>query len=62
MEALMGATLASLTIYDMLKATSKAITVTDLMLLEKSGGKSGKYISQGVKDRVSQAGKKDSST
>eukprot|EP00948_MAST-09A_sp_MAST-9A-sp1_P000784 g784.t1 len=58
MEAMLGVSATSLCIYDMLKATSKAITVTDIMLLEKSGGKSGKYISQGVKDRVSQAGKK----
>jgi molybdenum cofactor biosynthesis protein MoaC len=44
MEALMGATLASLTIYDMLKAVDKKIMITDIMLDYKDGGRSGKFI------------------
>lgn len=40
MEALVGATHAALCIYDMLKAASKDITITDVRLLEKTGGKS----------------------
>ena len=44
MEALMGATLASLTIYDMLKAVDKKIMITDIMLDYKDGGRSGKFV------------------
>ena len=44
MEALMGATLASLTIYDMLKAVDKKIMITDIMLEYKDGGRSGKFV------------------
>jgi len=43
MEALTGASVAALTIYDMCKAVNKAISISDLHLLEKSGGKSGSY-------------------
>lgn len=43
MEALTAVTVACLTIYDMLKATDKAMTFTGIRLLEKSGGRSGKY-------------------
>jgi cyclic pyranopterin monophosphate synthase len=39
MEALTGATVAALTVYDMCKALSHEITITDVQLLEKSGGK-----------------------
>ena len=44
MEALMGATLASLTIYDMLKAVDKKIMITDIMSDFKDGGRSGKFV------------------
>lgn len=40
MEALTGAAVAALTIYDMCKALSHGIAIRDLRLLEKSGGKS----------------------
>ena len=43
MEALTAATIACLTIYDMAKAVDRAMTVTDVRLVEKSGGKSGDY-------------------
>jgi cyclic pyranopterin phosphate synthase len=43
MEALVAASAAALTIYDMLKAVEKGIVVTDLRLIEKSGGKSGTW-------------------
>jgi len=43
MEALVAASVAALTVYDMLKAVDKGILVTDLRLLEKSGGKSGRW-------------------
>lgn len=43
MEALTAASIASLTIYDMCKPVDKDILISDIMLLEKSGGKSGIY-------------------
>ncbi len=43
MEALTACAVAALTVYDMLKAASKGLEITDLRLLEKSGGKSGEW-------------------
>jgi cyclic pyranopterin monophosphate synthase len=43
MEALTACATACLTIYDMLKAVDRAMTITDLRLIEKSGGKSGHF-------------------
>ncbi|HTO28403.1 MAG TPA: cyclic pyranopterin monophosphate synthase MoaC [Devosia sp.] len=43
MEALVAASTAALTLYDMAKAIDRGIVVTDLCLLEKSGGKSGDF-------------------
>ncbi len=43
MEALVAASTAALTLYDMAKALDRAMTITDICLLEKSGGKSGDY-------------------
>jgi len=43
MEALVGASTASLTIYDMLKYTGRNMIITETKLLEKTGGKSGSY-------------------
>ena len=43
MEAMVAASTAALTVYDMLKAVSKGIEVADLRLLAKSGGKSGDW-------------------
>lgn len=40
MEALTGASIAALTLYDMCKAVNPAIIISDLKLLKKSGGKS----------------------
>lgn len=39
MEALMGASVAALTIYDMIKAVSHRVEITDTKLLSKTGGK-----------------------
>ncbi|MHB1342601.1 MAG: cyclic pyranopterin monophosphate synthase MoaC [Coriobacteriia bacterium] len=44
MEALTAAAVAGLTIYDMCKAVDRGMVVTDVMLLEKEGGKSGHYL------------------
>jgi len=43
MEAMMGVSVALLTIYDMCKAVDKAMTLSDICLQEKHGGKSGVY-------------------
>jgi cyclic pyranopterin phosphate synthase len=43
MEALVAVSAAALTIYDMCKALDKSIEITDIYLLEKTGGKSGPY-------------------
>lgn len=43
MEALCGATIACLTIYDMLKYTGKDMVISQIKLLKKTGGKSGDY-------------------
>ena len=43
MEALCGTAAACLTIYDMLKYTSRAMTITEVKLIEKTGGKSGSF-------------------
>jgi cyclic pyranopterin phosphate synthase len=44
MEALTAASIAALTIYDMCKAIDRGMTVTDVRLLRKSGGKSGDFV------------------
>lgn len=43
MEALTAVAVACLTIYDMLKAVDKSMTITGIKLLEKTGGRSGTY-------------------
>ena len=43
MEALVAASVAALTVYDMCKALDKGIAIRDVVLERKSGGKSGEY-------------------
>ena len=43
MEALTSVSVAALTVYDMCKAIDKDIVIKDIMLISKSGGKSGEY-------------------
>ena len=43
MEALTGAQIALLTIYDMCKAVDRGMVISDIRLIEKSGGKSGHW-------------------
>ena len=43
MEALTAASIAALTLYDMLKASSKGIVIRETKLLSKTGGKSGEW-------------------
>ncbi len=44
MEALHACTAAALTIYDMCKALDRAMVISDVMLIEKSGGRSGDFL------------------
>lgn len=44
MEAMTAAAVAALTIYDMCKAMDKSIAIREIVLLRKSGGKSGDYV------------------
>ena len=46
MEALTAAATAALTVYDMCKAVQRDIVIGDIMLLKKSGGKSGEFVRQ----------------
>ncbi len=46
MEALTAASVAALTVYDMVKAVDRAMTITDIKLSHKSGGKSGTFTRQ----------------
>jgi cyclic pyranopterin phosphate synthase len=46
MEALVGVSAAALTIYDMCKAVDRGITITDIQLMKKSGGRSGTFIKE----------------
>jgi cyclic pyranopterin phosphate synthase len=43
MEALVAASVAALTVYDMLKAVERGIAIEHVRLLEKAGGRSGKW-------------------
>jgi cyclic pyranopterin phosphate synthase len=43
MEALVAASVAALTVYDMCKALDKGIKIREILLVRKSGGKSGDY-------------------
>ncbi len=47
MEALTGAQIALLTIYDMCKAVDRGMVIGDIRLIEKSGGKSGHWKAPG---------------
>lgn len=44
MEAMTGASIAALAIYDMCKAIDKGIIISEIKLMKKSGGKSGTFI------------------
>lgn len=46
MEALIGVNIALLTIYDMCKAIDKSMEMTDIHLVQKTGGKSGTFINE----------------
>lgn len=49
MEALVAVAAAALTVYDMCKALDKGIEITDIFLVEKTGGKSGDFRRKGAR-------------
>lgn len=49
MEALTAVSVAALTIYDMCKAVDKEMVISDILLLTKSGGKSGNFVRTAAK-------------
>ena len=51
MEALTGVSVALLTIYDMCKAIDKHMVMTDIHLVEKTGGKSGDFLFKEIKTK-----------
>jgi cyclic pyranopterin phosphate synthase len=55
MEALTAATVAALTVYDMLKAIDRGMTIERVRLLEKTGGRSGRYVSDEASTEPSRA-------
>jgi cyclic pyranopterin monophosphate synthase len=48
MEALTAVSVACLTVYDMVKAVERGVAIETIRLIEKSGGKSGRYRAQGT--------------
>jgi cyclic pyranopterin phosphate synthase len=43
MEAMTAAAVAALTVYDMVKGLERGVTIAEIALLEKSGGRSGPW-------------------
>jgi cyclic pyranopterin phosphate synthase len=56
MEALVAVAAAALTVYDMCKAIDKGMEITDIVLVRKTGGKSGDFVR--AKSKKSRAGKR----
>jgi cyclic pyranopterin phosphate synthase len=47
MEALHAVAVAALTVYDMVKAADRGMVISDIRLMRKTGGRSGKYVRRG---------------
>lgn len=56
MEALTAVSVAALTIYDMCKSRDRGMRISDICLIEKSGGKSGTYVRPDNGHGVSESG------
>ena len=52
MAAMTAAAIASLTVYDMCKALDKGIEICEVVLVEKTGGKSGRYVRNPGRDGI----------
>jgi cyclic pyranopterin monophosphate synthase len=61
MEALVAASVAALTIYDMCKALERGMEITELYLERKSGGRSGEYVSARPSHDLARSGNRGSS-
>ena len=48
MEAITAVSVAALTLYDMCKSIDKEMTISNIQLLKKTGGKSGTYVRKGI--------------
>jgi cyclic pyranopterin phosphate synthase len=59
LEAMVAASIAALTIYDMAKALDRAITIESVRLLKKSGGKSGSFDSAAARRAEDDKGRND---
>lgn len=51
MEALTAVAVAALTIYDMVKAVDRSMTITDVRLMKKTGGRTGEYTRKHVRKK-----------
>ena len=58
MEALVAVTAAALTVYDMCKALDKGMDITDVYLVEKTGGKSGDFRREALSKKRAPRGRK----
>src|SRR4029453_890118 len=54
MEAMTAASIAALTVYDMVKGVERGVTIGSVRLLSKSGGKSGEWVRQERDDPTTQ--------
>ena len=52
MEALTAVSVAALTVYDMCKAVDKKMTIGDIFLVKKSGGRSGTFVNPAMKKQA----------
>ena len=52
MEAMVGVSIAALTIYDMCKGIDKSIEISKIQLLKKTGGKSGDFVNPKADSRI----------
>ena len=52
MEALVSVSVAALTLYDMCKAIDRAMRISDIVLVKKSGGRSGTFIREDVPEKT----------
>jgi cyclic pyranopterin phosphate synthase len=57
MEALVAVTAAALTVYDMCKALDKGMEITGIVLVQKTGGKSGDFYRETTAARTAKTGK-----
>lgn len=55
MEAMTAASVAALTVYDMCKSHDRAMTISEVCLVEKSGGKSGHFLRESLQPGDSEA-------